>query len=487
LPHLCDCGADLRRQISTSASQTEVDFSLLLLGEQPQTASIPLFLGSGVPAEVDLYVWGLANHFASASNGKAVLKAGKLPLPTSVEQAVERLDPLFKLFEDWPRRFDARLKDMMEAATLATTGVAAKHGRWFFFLFRKYRQDAFHPVRVAAANRITESHDGLLNARTHSIQSIATVQKQWFSVAEASAELRVSAERINDGIDRCLISASIHDEAIGYRQRFLEREEIERLRQVQFDHITDTDARAILKVPKSVYSLMSEAGWITRTDPNDVAPIVSGYIQHVPLLGLIERLRKLARDNKDRRIVASIPLRELSFRRTTNMPRLLGLFRAIAAGELTPVDHDEHLSIGGLLFAQDEVDQRIASWFVERGLTVQQVSAMMGAHYDAVKSWVDMGLLPASREPLEQGAPWVIDLRDLVTFMQSYSPLAWQATACDSSTRGLTTRLQRLGVTPIASEDLGRGSLVKLSDVFSAIGAAAPQSLPHLTDKASPK
>ncbi|KQR60939.1 hypothetical protein ASF94_17240 [Acidovorax sp. Leaf160] len=428
-------------------------------------------MGGGVPAEIDLYVLGLANHFC-ASDGKLLAKAGKLPLPKSVEQAVERLDPLFELLSDWPHRFDARLKKMIEAVpVVATTGAAARHGRWFFFLFRKYTQDAFHPVRVAAANRITASHDGQLNARSNSIQSIATVEKQWFSVKEAAIELRVSTERINDGIDSYLISASIHDEAVHYRQRFLSREEIQRLKQVQFEHITDTDARNILNVPKSVYSLMCEAGWIMHSDPSDTAPVVSGHVQHVPLLGLIERLRRFARDNKDRKIVASIPMRELSFRRTTNRPRLIGLFRAIAAGELTPVDHDEHLSIGELMFAQDEVDQRIASWFVERGLTLQQVSAMMGAHYDAVKSWVDLGVLPASREPLEQGEPWVVDVRDLVEFLQTYAPLARQAKSCRSSSRGLMSRLESLGVTPVASEDGGRGQLVKLSDMFTALKA----------------
>ena len=397
-------------------------------------------------------------------------KAGKLPLPKSVNQAVERLAPMFEMLQDWPRRFDASLERMMNAAPAGgSSGVAAKYGRWFFFLFRRYGHDAYHPRRVAAANRITVSHDGLLNARTHSIQSIATVEKQWFSVKEAAAELRVSTERINDGIDRCLISASNYDQDAAYRQRFLSREEIERLRQVQYEHVNDTYAHGLLGVPPAVYSLVCEAGWITRAHQDDVAPVVSGYVEHLPLLDLIERLRKSALHNKDRKIVASIPLRQLNFRRTTNKQRLLDLFRAIASGELTPVDHDEHLSIGGLMFAQDEVDQRIASWFVERGLTLQQIAVLTGAHYDAVKSWADMGLLKTSREPMEQGAPRVVDLRDFVQFLQTYSALAWQAKACKSSSRGLSSRLQNLGVNTIDSLDTGRGTLVRMSDVFSAL------------------
>ena len=468
--HLCDCGSDLRLQTTVAASAAEVDFSLLLMGEHPKSEIFPLLLKFGIPRELDLYFWGLANHFGSSSGGKSLTKAGKLPIPKSVIQAVGRLGPLFDLFEDWPNRFDARLKEMMEAMpTGGSTGVAAKLGRWYFFLFRTFPHDAFAPLRLAAANRIVQSHDGLLNARTHSVQDIATVQKNWFSVKEASVELRVSVDRINDGIDRCLILARVHDEAVGYRQRFLSFKEITRLKQVQFEHISDVDAKSLLNVPKAVYSLMCQAGWITRLDVNDIAPVVSGYIQHEPLLALIKRLRTIAQANKDRKIVASISLRELNFRRTTNLPRLIDLFRAIAAGELIPVDHDDCLSIGGLMFAQDEVDQRIASWFVERGLTIQQVSALTGAHFDAVRGWVEAKLLPATREPLEQGAPWIIDLRDLVTFLQTYAPLARHAKTCSSSTRGLVTRLRNIGVTPLASEGAERGVLVKLADVFNAL------------------
>ena len=391
-------------------------------------------------------------------------------MPKSVEQAVERLGQLFELFEDWPIRFDAKLKGLMDAIPATqSTGAAAKLGRWYFFLSRKYVHPAFKPVRIAAANRIVQSLDGVQNARTHSVQGIATIQKKWFSVKEAAVELRVAADRINDGIDRCLIAASVHDEAVGYRQRFLSLEEITRLRQVQFEHMNDADAIAVLNVPKAVYSLMCQAGWIARADPGDVAPVVSGYIKHVALLDLIERLRNVAQENRGRRMGATVPLRKLNLRRTTDLQRLIGLFRAIASGELTPVDHDEMLNIGELMFAQDEVDSRIASWFVERGLTVQQVSGLTGAHYDAVKGWVDLGLLVATREPMEQGAPWVIDLRDLITFLQTYVPLAHQAKACNSTTRGLTSRLASFGVMPIEPEGAGRGSLLKLTDLLKGL------------------
>lgn len=471
LAHLCDCGADLSRLSTVPATAAEIDFASLLLGNKPEGTSIPLFLDADVPVDVDLFILSLANHLTLTDNDLPVEKAGKLPLPRSLAETLERLLPLFELFEDWPRRFDLRLKQMIEASPAAlSTGVAGRYGSWYDLLFRNYRHDAYSHLRVAAANRIVMSHDGTVKRRSQSVLNIATVQKQWFSIKEAAAELRIGTERIQKGIDDCLISASVYDEAMGGRQRFVSRAMIEQLKRIQYEHVSDSYARNLLGVPKAVFDLMDQAGWILRSAPGDVPPVVTGFVKHVPLLGLIERLRSSALANKDRRDVSSIPLRELNYRRTTNLQRLLDLFRAIAAGELLPIGFEEGLSIGGLRFAVDEVDQRIASWYVDRGLTAQQVAALTGAHYDAVKGWIEEGLLPATREPLDQGAPWVVDLRELITFLQTYAALAWQAKSCKSSSRGLTSRLERAGISPVDAEHSGRGTLVRIGDLFASLG-----------------
>lgn len=166
-----------------------------------------------------------------------------------------------------------------------------------------------------------------------------------------------------------------------------------------------------------------------------------------------------------------VHLRDLNLRRTTDRQRLVSLFRAIASGELTPVGDDGRDGIAGLMFRQSDVDARVASWFVSRGLTVEQVSELTSAHYDAVKGWVEAGLLPATREPLEHGAPWVIELKSFVEFLLAHAPLATQAAACNSTSRGLAAMLDRHGVIPLQNAT-GRGAVVKLSAVFKALGAA---------------
>ena len=461
----CGCGASLRNLTTLRATNYEVEFSKLLTGDLPTENVFPLDLQHAIPAEIDLFFWGLANHFAADAGGKSQSKAGKAPLPKTTEEAVRRMVPLFELFSDWPKRFDARLGLMIAAATPTSTGAAARFGRWYFFLFRKYPQEIYNPMRIAAANRIIQDHDGLVNARTHNLTDIGTVQKEWYSVKEAAAELWVSADRINDGIDRYLINARVHDESAGYRQRFLARDELDRLRKIQYEYIDDGTAMALLRVPKSIYGYMCDAGWIIRAESNNVPPVVSGYIEHKPLLALIDRLCSFAMQIQRPMKGGVIPLRELNLRRTTDLQRLLGLFRAIAAGDIQPVGYDDSVSIGDLLYSQAEVDRHVASWFVVKGLTLQQIGDLIGAHGDAVKAWVNEGILAATQEPIVQGSPWIVNLRDLIEFLQTYTPLARQANVLGSSTRGLTKCLEDNGIS-IVQPAAGRGALVKISDLM---------------------
>ncbi len=471
ISHLCRCGADLRRQWSEVATSAEVEFADLLTGAAPSQHVFPFVFEEGIPAELDLFVVGLANYFYRDPSGKSRSKPGKVALPGSVDDALKRLGPAFELLQDWPANFDARLEEMMaRSPTITSTGVSMRLGAWYAFLFRKYTQPAFEPIRIAAANRIVLSHDGALNARTGNVVSIATVEKNWYSVRESAELLGVTRDRINDGIDRGIIVARIHDEAAGYRQRFLHKVEINRLVAVQAEHLSEATARQVLGVSKSIFALIDEAGLVERAELFAVEPVVSGLVLHVPLLRLIKRLKNAMPPGGGQSEAVGVHLRDLNLRRTTDRQRLVSLFRAIGSGELTPIGDDDEHGIGGMMFRQSDVDARVASWFVSRGLTVEQVSELTSTHYDAVKGWVDSGLLPASREPLEQGAPWVIELKALVRFLLAYAPLATQAAACGSTSRGLAAMLERRGAKPIGNPS-GRGSVIKVAALFELLNS----------------
>jgi len=199
-----------------------------------------------------------------------------------------------------------------------------------------------------------------------------------------------------------------------------------------------------------------------------VAPVVTGLDQHIPLLQLILRLKKAARDAAGMVVGKTLPLRDLHLRRTTDRGRLVELYRSILSGEFPPVGDDGAAGLGGLLFPVEQVDARIASRLVSKGLTVQQISVLTSAHYDAVAAWVKTGLLPATQLVGEHGSPWVVELKDLVGFLLTYTPLASLAGATGSSSRGLVAKLETIGVSVIAPAG-PRGALVKVSDLIESL------------------
>lgn len=434
LAHLCRCGADLRRLPTVAAPAAEVEFARLLVGHLSPTTMFPFAINCDVPADVDLFFLGLANQFGGGPGGAPRPKAGKAEVPVSVDGVRARLEVAFDLLANWPHNFDARLQDLMELPSpLATTGVAKRLGTWYAFLFKRHTHPLFEPLRVAAANRIVVSLDGALNARTRNVTAIATATKSWYSVVESVEALGVSRDRVNEGIDLGLIDARVHDESAGYRQRFLHHDEIDRLLTSQLEHISDGSARKVLHVTEAIYRLMDEAGWVERASKDSVAPVVTGLVRHIPLLQLILRLKKVAQDASGVAVGKTMPLRDLHLRRTTDRGRLVELYRSILSGELAPIGDDGAPGLGGLLFPVEQVDARIASRLVSKGLTLQQISVLTSAHYDAVAAWVKAGLLPATQMVGEHGSPWVVELKDLDGFLLTYTPLASMAGAAGSS------------------------------------------------------
>lgn len=468
LAHICDCGADLRLQISSDAKPVEIAHASLLTGVMPKNVCLPFDLKFGIPPDIDLYLFGLANQFTRDTAGIAAAKNGKAPLPKNVEQAVAQLSAAFDLFSNWPENFDLKLKELIESADHTSTGAAARFGRWYFFLFRKYKNPAYEPLRVATANRIVTSHVGLINARTHCIQEIATVKKSWLTAREAGLALGVSTAKINAGIDSKLITANVHDASMGYRQRFISSEEIERLKRLQTENMSDASVVELLKVPEGIFSIMSKANWFTRSDPSSVPPIVSGYIQRTPLLELIERLRLAAIAASQHRSGDFVRFKDLNFKLARNREKLVDLFRSFATLEIQPVGADSRFSVGGLQYSNEQLSKRISNRFYSITLSLKQVSFLTGAKYDAVKGWINMGLLPAAKDRFDGRAPWVIELQALLTFLQTYAPLAFHAKACQTSSRGLSTSLAHLGVRTVEPQE-GIGTLLKISDLLTTI------------------
>jgi hypothetical protein len=468
MPHLCDCGADLRRmQVPPAASSAEVELSLLLDGQRPTNSVLPFAISESVPADIDLFMFGFANHFCSTTVATPGAKPGKAPIPRRTVDARALLTPALALLEQWPQAFTSRIEALLRSKpTSSTASVSKRLGPWYGFLFRHFKREEYDPIRRATADCIVRLHDGRIDARTHNLQRVASVEKEWFSVAEAARELRVSRERLMRGIDDGRIDASVHDQAPGYCERFISRDEIDRLQEIKADHMDETAAAKHLGVPESVLRVLMEAGVVQVSDPATTPPVTTGLVSRSRLEELAGRLlegRAAMQAWKPRHVA----LRDLNLRRTTDRERLIRLFQEIGAGGIRPAGQDGTNQLGGLLFAHADIQARIASRSVAVTLTLQQVSDLTAAHYDAVKTWAEWGLLRARREHQQQGSPWLVDLADLIDFLSTHLPLAKLASQTRLSSRGIAARFASRGIETIG-EAGRRGTLVRVVDLIDS-------------------
>lgn len=463
----CSCGADLRLQASAKASEGERIFSALL-ANQPPGAELPLDLDSGAPVDIDLFVLGLAKH--ACRNKESRGRTGLLALPNRVSETADLLSPVMTMFSQGRPAIEAYMSALLsDPVDGSSSGPAKRFGRWYRLLFRTFNAPAYEPWRRCAANLIAANADVLLNARTRSIQTAASASKGWFSVAEAARMIKVSAERLHAGIDQGLILAQEQGANASYRQRFLSRNEVDRLKLIRDTHIDDTAAKRLLNVPKSVFRLMSEAGWIVRSDPDQLPPVFSGTIQKVALESLIERLRlSFPQGIFDPLALPCVALRDLTLRRTVDRQRLLSLYRAILDGAIKPIGHDGSTGAGGLYLSQGDIDSHMSRSTGMLALNIEQVSSLTGSHVDAIKGWIMDGLLPASKAMEQHGSPWCVQIIDLVSFLMTYSPLATLATDCGSTSRGISAALAKANIQTHRPSS-GRGDLVLQSALMRAV------------------
>lgn len=465
-PQFCDCGTDLRLQKSAQGTAGERIFSDLLRGETPQFDT-PLDLTQGVPADIDLFVLGQLKHLNGFSGDRG--KTGLLALPSRVHEISHALMPVFDMLESGVPAVEVQFQELIASAGVKSSGPSKRFGRWYKLLFRTFNGTAYAPWRQCAAQLIAINASVLVNTRTRHIQALASKGKGWLSVAEAARILKVSAERLHAGIDAGLIQAQEQGDSPTYRQRFLELVEVERLKQLRASYLDDTAARQLLDVPKSVFRLMNEAGWFVRCEPHQLAPVLSGTIQRMELQSLADRLRdSFTRSQSNLTSLQTVALRDLTLQKTVERRRLVDVYKEIAAGVIRPVGHDGSEGVGGVLLSLSDIDDRMNRSALVPAFTIEQVSSLTGAHPDAIKGWINDGMLLANKAKDQHGAPWQVPIQELVVFLMNYASLAHLAGKCGSTSRGISAMLAKSNVLTYRPSTK-RGDLVRQIDLLQGL------------------
>lgn len=470
-PSYCECGADLRKLNTTKATNGEKIFSSLLLGHTP-SEPVPLDLSAGAPTDIDLFTLAALKHVINPNDTGS--KTGLTALPSGINETANYLMPIFDILGGKANIAQRKIEALVHHTQGETSsGPAKRFGQWYKVLFDSFKHKAYTPWREYAANAISKEADVLINSKTRRIQSLAIADKGWMSAAQAAKILGISEQRLHGAIDQGGIEANEKSDNPSYRHRLISKSEVSRLQEIRDAHITDTQAREMLRAPKSVYELLKKSDWIEYSDPQSLPDITSGFVKKQSITSIIERLTSSKPKKPGKEHIA---LCTLNSRNTKHDIDLLAVYRRIASGELPVAGHDGSAGIAGVYLLKESIEaQTDGSSDTSCALTLEQVSLYTGSHYDAVKGWVLDGLLKATAPTTAKATAWQVQIPDLINFLMTYAPLAQLAAKGSTTSRSIASKLNKAGIKTFRPST-GRGDVALQSDLLVAIQTLqAPQ------------
>ena len=169
----------------------------------------------------------------------------------------------------------------------------------------------------------------------------------------------------------------------------------------------------------------------------------------------------------------------LTSRRMGEKQAIESLMKAIANGDVKAVAGAR--TLGEISFLKSDVSRYFGAPLLEAGMSIQQLAKATGWKWESISHWMDEGLLE-SESIQRRGQPCrVVSPQQLLTFRQSYIPLADLAQAMEKKASALSRLLSKVELVGAKRLPDGamRGALIRIADLgrLAIIGARAGEDL----------
>ena len=457
----CACGNNLMASETKPATEAQLWVASVI-------ASRGAHSGQWLPALEDfhldlfsLLVRNLCQYFDPALTVTRQNSAA----PKTVLESVEFLRPLETLLHDWPRGFEAHIRERIAFGPPNSRTLNTKLGKWYLRV-REVAMESesnpfLHAIHQVAANEYTAvlalDHVAGYEGRTAS----------HYMLPEAAAHIGVHRATLLKAVTAGVVPSVIRPYANQGVAREIPIVEVEAIAAARKGWISEEQARALLNVPESVFRYIVQAGLVV-SDSSGRLDIRRGSSVEVAALErlqarLMEGTLRSAADDGGR-----LKLQELHARKLGDKQAILRLFKAIAAGDVRPMGRAK--SMGELEFLEADVATYFSSKSVDAGLTVQALAVATGWKWESISHWIDEGLLESVPAVL-RGQPCRVVLPEhLIKFSGTYVPLTSLAHALNARSSELRERLGSIkifGGKPLQSGAV-RGALIRLSDLAQA-------------------
>jgi len=456
----CHCGCPLDRLPRNKALEAEVALSALISGDMhPSRSMLPPALAFRTPEDIGEFVYFLASAEVETETGKQ----GKTPLPKNLAEATLFLEPVFSTFCDWPTKFECAVSARLSNSGAPTAPM--RLGKWYQRL-NSFDGQAYTDFHATLGKVVQREFDGAYAGGAGAPSDM----RNWVSAAEAAKILHIRADRLVNAVAKQRIPGKKYASGFGHRHTMIHRDTVAEIAQDRQRFIDKTTAREVLGISRKQYDLLAEAGLIARFIPETLPPLVDGQYDSVAIKRFVDDISSTAVEVDG----ATVSLKELNLRFTTDAAALKEVFCRISDGGLRPTMGSTDGCFAGLRFSSKEIDAIIADVRHGSGLTIQKVAQLTGWKDQCVAQWCKQGLIQHEEFPHAGKVGRSISHEALCIFQMEYVPVSTLAGQLGTSARHLMVKLSDIGIETIGAFQDGtawRGHLLKLSDLASALKA----------------
>lgn len=469
----CDCGHELRLLAQTPATPAQLWLSTLIAsagkqsgGIAPDTRRIDVGILARVVQTLCLY----------SDPSQPTSPRRSAALPKTIAEAVDFLKPLEGLLAEWPAGFRSHVEMRIAAGRPDGRTLNTRLGPWYITLRKLCHGTALDPLVKVIMEVAAERFDGVLGL--DSAKEMAEGATEYIRAPDAARAIGVSVDRLHKAMHAG--ECSYRPRRVGTRGQIYEipRAEVARIQQRRAEWITADQACELAGVPPSVLGHMMAAG-VVRSDVNWRHDILKGgQVEQCSVLELFERVRDAAEpvaNPDDEKVMWS----GFTSRRMGDRQAIQTLLQAINEGRVKAVARGRR--IGDMAFRRADVASYFGTPLLEAGMSIQQLATLTSWKWESISHWIDLGLLE-SQSIVLRGQPCRVVLpHQLLTFRQTYVPLADLARAMGTKSSALSRSLP--GVELVGAQSLSggatRGGLVRLADLgrLSVIGAKVGNDL----------
>lgn len=468
----CECGHDLRELPRQPSTPSQHWLSALMASDgtsagraEPRLKGVDLGVLVQVVATLCL-----------AADPTRPMAPRALAYPQSVSAAVAFLGSLELLLADWPRGFQAHVASRMAAGKPEARTLNTLLGPWYISLRKLCLGTALEPFLQAIIDVAAEQFDGLLGL--DSAKAMAEAATDHLRAPEAARAIGVSEDRLLKAIQAG--ECAYRTRRMGTRGHIYEipRDEVTRIQQRRAEWVSADAACTLAGVPPAVLEHMMAAG-VIQADVNWRQDLLKGGpVASASLSALFDRICAAVEPvsvGGDETLTWA----GLTSRRMGDKQAIRSTMQAIADDKLKAIGLGQRL--GDLVFRRADVAMYFGTPLLEAGMSIQQLSKFTGWKWESIAYWIDEGLLE-SESILLRGRPCRVVLpHQLLTFRQTYVPLADLARGMGTKSSALSRLLP--GIELVGARQLPggamRGGLIRMADLgrLALIGARAGQDL----------